>query len=275
MKRFGGIWICLVIFLYFATPINAETNATVFVSETGNSVVMLQITGQDTTEVMLPLDVSQPSIKGGLYVLSENGIKVAAKDVAVVIYKTDLFTFKQGANWTFETDLLGHANTKIKLPSHAIILETGGLIDADTNEISFDDSDIRLTYTFGEKPAENEKKTWIYLIILAIILLAIAGIMIFLKKSQEPTGESTEGTNRQGKGQANVIKTLSSHQAKLVELIMQNNGEIKRNKLERISGYAKSSLASCLNSLERKKIIEIDKTSAVHYVRLTEWFKGL
>ena len=56
---------------------------------------------------------------------------------------------------------------------------------------------------------------------------------------------------------------------------MINEGRMKRSKLERESGVSKSSLAASLKNLERKKIIEVDRTYASHYVRFTEWFNGL
>jgi len=71
------------------------------------------------------------------------------------------------------------------------------------------------------------------------------------------------------------MKTLSKNEDKAITLLAASNGEMKRNLLERKSGLAKSSLASCLNMLERKNIVEVDKTSVVHFVRFTEWFKEL
>jgi len=38
---------------------------------------------------------------------------------------------------------------------------------------------------------------------------------------------------------------------------------------------AKSSLASTLRQLERKKIVDVKKEAVVHYVELTKWFKRL
>ena len=73
----------------------------------------------------------------------------------------------------------------------------------------------------------------------------------------------------------NLIKTLSDNEQKIVGLLAENNGEMKRNKLERASALAKSSLASALNQLERKNIVKVDKAYVTHYVRLTDWFKSL
>ena len=50
---------------------------------------------------------------------------------------------------------------------------------------------------------------------------------------------------------------------------------MKRNKLEKLIGLSKSSLAATLHQLERRKIVDIDKSGKVHYVQLSEWFKNL
>lgn len=83
------------------------------------------------------------------------------------------------------------------------------------------------------------------------------------------------GSGGFSRGQQNLMKTLSENERKVIGLLSAGNGEMKRNILERKSGLAKSSLASCLNMLERKKVLEIDKTSVVHFVRFTGWFREL
>jgi uncharacterized membrane protein len=72
-----------------------------------------------------------------------------------------------------------------------------------------------------------------------------------------------------------VLKTLTGNETKIISLLLQNNGGMRRNELERLSGVPKSSLASSLYNLEQRNIIRVDKSYAVHYVELTEWFKSL
>ncbi|MFH1225010.1 MAG: hypothetical protein V1676_04365 [Candidatus Diapherotrites archaeon] len=71
------------------------------------------------------------------------------------------------------------------------------------------------------------------------------------------------------------MKALSENERKVISLLASAGGEMKRNILERKSGLAKSSLASCLNMLERKNVVIIDKTSTTHFIRFTDWFKEL
>ncbi len=75
-------------------------------------------------------------------------------------------------------------------------------------------------------------------------------------------------------GKANLLKTLSDNERKVMGLIMPSNG-LKRNELERKTGLAKSSLASTLSQLEKKKLITVRKETNVHFVEPSDWFKGL
>lgn len=71
------------------------------------------------------------------------------------------------------------------------------------------------------------------------------------------------------------MKTFSENQRMVTKLLIENNGGMKRNELERISGLAKSSLALTLKQLERKNVLVVKKHNVTHYVELTGWFKGL
>ncbi|MCK4327831.1 MAG: BlaI/MecI/CopY family transcriptional regulator [Candidatus Diapherotrites archaeon] len=71
-----------------------------------------------------------------------------------------------------------------------------------------------------------------------------------------------------------MLKTLSDNEKKVMDLVVGNGG-MKRNVLERESGLAKSSLATTLSQLEKKKLVAVKRTATVHYVDVTGWFKGL
>ena len=76
-------------------------------------------------------------------------------------------------------------------------------------------------------------------------------------------------------GQLNVIRAASSGEATVLRIMLKHHGHIKRNALERESELSKSSLASVLKNLERKKLLEIDRTFFVHHVSLSDWFRNL
>jgi hypothetical protein len=90
----------------------------------------------------------------------------------------------------------------------------------------------------------------------------------FVGKKSEPLIQPTDGI-------ANVMKTLTENEHTIVNILLQNDGEIKRNKLEKTSDLAKSSLASSLYRLEQRNIVEVDKSRAIHYIKFTRWFRSL
>ncbi|MCX6695552.1 MAG: hypothetical protein NTU61_04590 [Candidatus Altiarchaeota archaeon] len=72
-----------------------------------------------------------------------------------------------------------------------------------------------------------------------------------------------------------LMQTLSGNEYMVVDMLFEKGGGIKRNDLERASGMAKSSLAAVINNLERKKIIEVNRTNNVHYVELVKSWRRL
>jgi uncharacterized membrane protein len=71
------------------------------------------------------------------------------------------------------------------------------------------------------------------------------------------------------------MNTLTDNELIIVNILFENSGGMKRNKLEKTSDLAKSSLASALYRLEERNILEVDKSGAMHYIKLTEWFRSL
>jgi len=71
-----------------------------------------------------------------------------------------------------------------------------------------------------------------------------------------------------------MLKTLSDNEKKVIDLVIKSGG-MRRNVLERESGLAKSSLATTLSQLEKKKLVAVKRETTVHYVDVTGWFKGL
>jgi uncharacterized membrane protein len=130
-------------------------------------------------------------------------------------------------------------------------------------------SEISMEYYFesgGFIPMPDvESNTGIY----AITALAAAGILggfIYLKK--------TRGRDSL-KNKENIMRTLTDNEKKIVELMIESEGHMKRSKLEKKSGISKSSLAAALKNLEKKNIVELDKTYKTHRIKLTEWFDEL
>ena len=115
---------------------------------------------------------------------------------------------------------------------------------------------------------------------IAFMALAYAKPGIFQKLkgrrqlSQMPTVLAEEKVSVT-KEKKNVLKALTENELKIVNALLENSGSMKRNKLEHLTQMAKSSLASALANLERRNIVQINRTFTVHTVELTDWFRNI
>lgn len=80
-----------------------------------------------------------------------------------------------------------------------------------------------------------------------------------------PTLEITEGKKE-------MMETFNKNDLLIVQYLLENGGKSARNILERKSGISKSSLSMAIRRLERRKILEVDRTSTTHFVKLAEYF---
>src|SRR3989338_3613373 len=60
--------------------------------------------------------------------------------------------------------------------------------------------------------------------------------------------------------QMNILRAANHNEGVVLRVILKHNGQVKRNMLEKETKLPKSSLASSLHNLEKKNIIEIDRT---------------
>lgn len=295
------VWVIIALIM-LSTHVNAKsTEYSVIVEENGNSLVLIALEGGGTYELMMPLDVSYPQVLNAIYVESASGVdvSVAEGEPATVAYQTSLLTEKDGGKWTLNMKLESDTTqTMVSLPKKARIISTNPKAVYSENEDSknavFNQATkINIEYTFEPTQAstttlinilppttkqqittttlvETKKEgldeiTSLTIFILgAIVALAIAAAAyIYLK-----TKDSSNTLKKQ-------MRTLSGNEYKIVDTLLKNEGGMKRNDLEKIASISKSSLALTLNNLERKNIIEVDRTNSTHYVEVTEWFKNL
>ncbi|OGI14995.1 hypothetical protein A3K63_03150 [Candidatus Micrarchaeota archaeon RBG_16_49_10] len=262
-----GLFIC-------STAAGAHTiEYYIIVEENGNSVVVMTIKGSGLINVPIDAAAENIDVQGALYSVNNDSIDVAIGSTreAAVVYSTPSLTRKD-ANWQFSMDLVDSELTTavIAISSNATIIETQpkAFIDEhDFKEAKWTDNvtEISMDYYFQSRPIippVNRGKWW--LIPLGILAVSgIAGGFIFMRKSREDS---------KLKSKENVLRTLSDNERKIVEMLIGGKGQMKRSKLERESQISKSSLAAALKNLERKKIVELDKTYKTHSVKLTRWF---
>jgi len=269
-------------------------NYNIVLEENGNTLVTLVVTGIGTINIPLPLDVKSPAVRDALYLKASNGVEVSidAGGQSTIVYKTALLTSRDGGEWRFRMDLpaLESATVILNVPETAAVSETTP--NAAISHIGKSKSVI-----WNVKPQENQAVEAIYsftspaepttttprepsgggrgltniaygLLIVSTAVLATLVIISLARRRQAPRVVLSPGKQ-------NVLKTLTGNETKIIHLLLQNKGGMRRNELERVSGVPKSSLASSLYNLEQRNIIRVDKTYAVHYVELTEWFKSL
>ncbi len=259
----------LILLLIIPPAYSMDSSYTVVVEENGNSLVLIDLEGSGLVNIPLQKDVDDVRIRGGLYVLNNESVDVSigSTQEAVVLYKTSLLTLKHEV-WDFSIDLADTANESVMvaIPKDAVIIETQP--DAIIETVNFtrlswegDLESVSVRYEFPEETVVvQEENDFPYgLVAAGVAFLGVIAAVFAFKKSKKQ----------------NVIKTLSRNERIVVNAILENNGGMKRNMLERKTKLAKSSLAHTLNNLERKKIVLIDKTNATHYVKFTRWFDEL
>ncbi|MEM5793102.1 MAG: hypothetical protein QXY45_01950 [Candidatus Aenigmatarchaeota archaeon] len=238
----------------------------------GNSLIIIKITGSGLVRIPLQEDVPDVEVRGGLYTIENNILDVAigSTEEAVVTYKTSMLTEKIGDTWKFNLNLTSYPKNKVilALPNETIIKNTNPKAFVESGNFKKivwegDLEEIYVEYKFENKISENkEEKTNYTAPFIISFLVIVSGIFLIYSFRKRVKKESKE----------NIIKTLPDNESKIVRILLENGGEIKRSRLEKISGIPKSSLAISLKNLEKKNIIQLDKTYKSHYVKVTEWF---
>lgn len=259
--------LAVMLLALFPTAFAADLAYSLIIEDNGNSLVILEITGNGLVNVPIMEDVSAVKVKGALYMLKEQSVDVSigTTNSAVVLYKTMYLTKKEGDKWQLDFNLPSN-KTNVLLPKNTIITKTvpNSFIEpGNYTKIAFENTDnITIEYSFDETiPEEEAKSGSIYLLVIGIIAGSVIGYIILKKPKISKKND--------------FLKTLSQNEKVVVKILMENNGSMKRNELEKKSSLAKSSLANTLNILEKKKILTIDKTYTTHFVKLEGWFNDL
>lgn len=257
----------------------ATSSYDVTIEEGGNALVVLVISGEGTVNVPLPLDVGSPTVEGGIYLTAENGIDIVVIDSASVIYKSNLLTIDQEGVWVFDLELSDTATSSLtlSLPKTVSIQESSPAATITQTDDSVNllwtlsgDNLVTVSYTLGELSSEaSTQQPADYSMIIIVLVVIVILLAVFLLKKK--TSKAKPVTS----GKQNVLKTLTDNERSVVEALMRHGGEIRRNKLEKLTGISKSSLAGTLTNLESRNVVEIDKSRNVHLVALSGWFSSL
>jgi len=236
------------------------------IEENGNALAILELEGDGVINIEIPSDVEEMIVKGGLYFIENSSASIWMTGKATAIYRTAMLTSKADGLWSFTSNLPFDGDVVVNMPNEAKIIKTtpnAKVMRTNFTKLLWDDAGhVQVVYRFPETKASKSNGKNPFLMIFGIIMLLafaiLIGKLVLSKRSKKPE----------------VIKTLSNNERKLVTIMLES-GAIKRARLEKKSKLAKSSLASTLKNLERKKIIMIDKTYAAHTIKFTRWFDEL
>lgn len=242
------------------------------IEDNGNTVAAIQFQGSGEITLPIPKDVENLEVEGALYILEDDSITIStAADSSILLYKTSLFTEKTGEDWTFIPflDNQTEKSVSIAMPEKMIIKTTNPNAQIESGEflkLHFENpNEIQIIYHFPSTEIQTNVKENNFLIIFLSISAGILIIVIFsIQKQKKISGRKEQ-----------ILQTLTENETKVIKALLASSKPLKRKMLARKLDLAKSSLAATLNNLERKKIIEIDKTYPSHLIKLQEWFKKL
>ena len=247
-------------------------------------------------------------VNDGIEILPSN-------EIVQVTYTSSYHTSKQEGVWTFIAEVLPMSEVDISLPLDTQVIRTKprAALSEDRGlsaHWALTDDEILISYVIPLKeqqllragPVVVERFSLVSFEGAVFVLILAGGITWWIlrrkKREQstpkkEPPAEVTAAEEPSPKSgpipthdidkdlpqitdaQMHVLRAANDNEATVLKIMLKHHGHLKRNELERESGISKSSLASALKNLEGKNIIHIDRSFFVHYLTLSDWFKGL
>ena len=263
----------------------ASLTYTVDTDRAGFSSVTLALTNENSAEVPLPQDAQNFRIVGGTYEISNNTATISSGSSGITTFSftSSTLTAKINSVWKLSFSPPQNSMVIVYMPAFAVIEQSDpqpikvSSQDSRTS-LEFDSSDaVEVMYGLEEIPeAEGSGIPDANILIIAIVLAA-AAIIIALIPRQKLSSKPAEKkpTMQMTSGKKEMMETFNENDKKIVNCLLRQGGKSKRNDLERKTGISKSSLAMAINRLEKRKIIEIDRGSTTHFVKLSEYFLKL
>jgi uncharacterized membrane protein len=281
-----------LLFLLLLSASFAKYTYTVDVDRSGTSSVTLSLESGDSVNVSLPVDASSLRIVGGSYNLSGASVLVLTgpSGLASFSYKSSMLTSKTDSGWKLSFSPPDGASVRIYAPPYSVIEDSF----PQPKSVSSDDSrlvietpysrQVTVYYRLEEVPQPGEAPDYLVYAITLLALLA-SGAAVILRGRPPSPGHPAPGAQPGSverapslevtSGKMEMMETFNANDLTIVRHLLSCGGKSRRNELERKTGISKSSLAMALNRLEKRKIIEIDRTSTTHFVKLSGYFLRL
>ena len=136
---------------------------------------------------------------------------------------------------------------------------------------------VSVEIILGESVAKKSDLVgWILsiLILIAIILLIIWFILKKKPKKSKKEVKNEDSEEKRSKQTLALMKTLSEKEKKVVDFLLEHKNKASQAKIRHNTKVPRTSLTRVLQSLERKKIVEIQKEGKMVSVKLTKFFLG-
>jgi uncharacterized membrane protein len=265
---------------------HASVTYTADIDRIGQVSITVSIEGGDGTSVPTPEDAHGYVIVGGSFSESNGTAYITPGSTGFTTFSfyTDMLTEKTSSGWTARLSPPDSASVMVYMPPHSSFEESSPnpvMVTADDsrNRLDFHPSEsIVVYYRLDDLTAPGTEGSPFNIILLfggAMILGAILRDMYSRLEKKPLKGSDRKPSFDVTAGKKEMMETFNENDKVVVDSLLESQGKAKRNALERKTGISKSSLAVSLNRLEKRKIIEMDRTSTTHFVKLSDYFLRL
>ncbi|MBD3210708.1 hypothetical protein GF318_04985 [Candidatus Micrarchaeota archaeon] len=271
----------LILLLALVSVAGASTMYNVDVDRAGHASVTVSLQDEGHAEVALPPDAGSFMVVGGSYSISNDTAFVNAgkTGLASFSFSSNSLTSKSGSLWTLAFSPPEGSEATVFMPPYSTIES----VSPNPEQISSEGSRARITvgsatvavveYRLESLPPPPEQNASTGLLALAGAIIIASIILGLSLKRQEKQEKKKSLALTEGKRE--MMGTFNDNGKGIVNYLLKSGGKARRNTLERKTGISKSSLSMALNRLEKRRIIEIDRGSTTHYVKLSDYFLGL
>ena len=265
---------------------HAALTYTVDTDRSGFSSIALSLEEEQEASMTLPGDASNFRIGGGSYSIVNDTayIEAGSTGFATFSFSSDMLTTKTDSGWKLLFFPPEEATVLIYMPPYATIesaFPQPKRVQSENSRMLVEmeyAKTVTVYYSLEEQPilSYESESSALYVLAFAIVIAAVA-IAFSLRGSgrQMKPEQERKPTLGMTPGKKGMMETFNENDLKIVGFLLESGGKSKRNTLERQTEVSKSSLAMALRRLEKRKIIEMDRTATTHFVKLSDYFLRL
>ena len=279
MNRLPFLLLVLVSLSYASLIYTVDTD------RSGSSSIILSLEGENSANVSLPADAANFRVVGGSYEVINDSAVVSsgASGITTFSFSTSSLATKTADGWKLSVSPSSGSRVQVYMPAFAVIRDSvpqpARVSSEDSRTLlEFGYADlISVEYRLEEPLAQPADSSDVYLLAAAIVIalgVVIASFVLRSNPKQKAPSEK-KPTMQITPGKKEMMETFNENDMKIVDTLLKQGGKSRRNELERKTGISKSSLAMAINRLEKRKIIEIDRSATTHFIKLSEYFLKL